>query len=715
MLRHPKIVKFNFLMKIVTVLFIFCFSNSWGQAILQWNTFGNLGTETTEASIFNDPNLSVSNLTQSGITAAGNANRFGGSNWFDAGNSATSTLAEAIAGNNYMQFIVTPAAGCSVTPTSFVFSWDKSGTGPQNVALRSSADGFAANLGLVAPTAAIGTFNTITIAGLTNVGTTTFRLYGYGATATGGTGGFDIGSNIVNVQLNGSTICSSCVEPTIAASSPVETQIGCNGFNLSWTNGDGTNRLVVVSTSPITSNPVDGVTYTANSSYGSGSTIGANQYAIYNGTGSTDYILGLAANTLYYYKFFEFNYCAGSPNYLTSGTVPGGDVTTTNCSSPAGITAVYIDACAGGCGFEGNNELIWGTTGSYAMNVATNGPTLHYNATTPPNTTFISTYSINATNITTLNNADGACGASTFVDPNALGYIPPNSTFLIANNCMCSPSAYDFSGLCNSGPIYVVFGTNAAWPCNDGGGIFGNESACNGNPRYFDLNFTTWGVATTPIYDYDPCLLTSGTNGDIITLNPAGGSATSYTNSGCVVPTLVLPIELIDFYGTQNGSANDLLWKVASEKNVSQYIIGKSEDGISFSEMTRINAIGTEVNLLNYSCEDPEPFAGITYYRLSTLEGNQTINHHKIIDLNRGNKDWKSLIYQENDQLIVDWKNYVPKDATVILFDLSGKQLANQNVFTSQTKINTNGFASGIYFVRISTPYKTENFKIVIQ
>lgn len=38
---------------------------------------------------------------------------------------------------------------------------------------------------------------------------TTFRLYGYSATATGGTGGFDAGSNIVNVQLNGTTAAIS--------------------------------------------------------------------------------------------------------------------------------------------------------------------------------------------------------------------------------------------------------------------------------------------------------------------------------------------------------------------------------------------------------------------------------------------------------------------------------------------------------------------------
>ena len=176
--------------------------------LLQWNTFGNAGTETTEPSVANDANIAAANLTQGTITPAANGNRFGGNNWFNTGNTAGgNTLAEAVAGNDYIQFIVTPNVGFSFTPTSFVFIWDRSGTGPQNVTLRSSVDGFTADLGTITGIvgAAFAT-NTITITGLTNITTaTTFRLYGYGASATTGTGGFDANANAVNVTLNGTT------------------------------------------------------------------------------------------------------------------------------------------------------------------------------------------------------------------------------------------------------------------------------------------------------------------------------------------------------------------------------------------------------------------------------------------------------------------------------------------------------------------------------
>jgi len=222
-LLHP--IKTLPMKKLLTFLIsLTAFSNVNAQ-LLQWNTFGNTGNETTEPSVFNDPNLSgVTNLVLGpGITGAANGNRFGGNNWWNSGNSTNSTLAEAVAGNDYIQFIVTPNSGFSFTPTSFVFNWDHSASGPNSVTLRSSVDGFTANLGSVTGMpASISVGNTINITGLTAITTaTTFRLYGYGGTATGGTGGFDVASNVVNVQLNGSTAStSSATKLAITAINP---------------------------------------------------------------------------------------------------------------------------------------------------------------------------------------------------------------------------------------------------------------------------------------------------------------------------------------------------------------------------------------------------------------------------------------------------------------------------------------------------------------
>ncbi|MCX6273724.1 MAG: HYR domain-containing protein [Bacteroidetes bacterium] len=241
--------------KLISAL-LFCFLFSAGNIckaqLLQWNTFGNVGTETTEPSVFNDVNIAGSvNLTIGTITPATNANRFGGSGWFDTGNTvAGNTLAEAIAGNDYIQFVVTPNAGFSFTATSLVFTWDRSTTGPSSVTLRSSADGFVSDLGtvtgMISGGAATTTPRTITISTLSNISaTTTFRLYGYAATATAGTGGFDNSTNVVDVQLNGTT--AAILTPILSAGAMsasfgnvcINTTAGPESFSLSGNNLDG--------------------------------------------------------------------------------------------------------------------------------------------------------------------------------------------------------------------------------------------------------------------------------------------------------------------------------------------------------------------------------------------------------------------------------------------------------------------------------------------
>jgi len=186
--------------------------------ILTWNTFGNLGTETTEPSSSNNANIASAtlNYTGSSVTPAANGNRFGGTNW---GVGALST-------SNYIQFTVTPNTGYVFSPTSFDFIWDFSGSGPKSVTLRSSADGYVSDLGsLTTMTTSTSTVRSISISGLTNISaSTTFRLYGYDATGTGGTGGFDCASSANNVVLNG--FVSQLPAPSITSSLTANGTVG---------------------------------------------------------------------------------------------------------------------------------------------------------------------------------------------------------------------------------------------------------------------------------------------------------------------------------------------------------------------------------------------------------------------------------------------------------------------------------------------------------
>ncbi|MBK8832292.1 MAG: hypothetical protein IPN60_15830 [Saprospiraceae bacterium] len=132
---------------------------------MQWNTFGNTGLETTEPSVFNTTGISAVDLTiGAGVDPVANGSRFGGKEWFDTGDTNPTTLAEAVADNDYIEFVVTPTAGYFYNVTSLVFNWERSGTGPGSVTLRSSIDGYASDIGSVTGLpASLTTGNTISI------------------------------------------------------------------------------------------------------------------------------------------------------------------------------------------------------------------------------------------------------------------------------------------------------------------------------------------------------------------------------------------------------------------------------------------------------------------------------------------------------------------------------------------------------------------------
>jgi hypothetical protein len=376
------------------------------------------------------------------------------------------------------------------------------------------------------------------------------------------------------------------------------------------------------------------------------------------------------------------------------------------------IKAVLINGCTGSCGGEGNNEFVVMNSGSYSIAATPANIKIVYSGGSPALQNFTGSFSAQPSIINNLNSLAG-CG-SLFVDVSAGGTIPAESTFFVMNQGSCFDSG-SFADYCGLGTIYVVFSTDADW---NAAGYFGN----NTTSRYFQTDFsgvnagcgvTTYSYNTDNSFDFgNP----SGSAGDGASVAFSGTTASYISGEGNCVPSVtILPIELLDFYATINGDKNDLIWKVDVEDNILGYTIEKSDNGVDFREMTiqkPYNNINSSVRV--YVAEDYYPNDGITYYRLSTLEVNGVVKYFPIISVDRNSNDSKSLSYQENKSLVIEFKNNVPENTTVQLFDISGNLLVEKLVVSSQTKISTNYISDGLYFVKITNPYKTQNFKIVI-
>lgn len=156
------------------------------------------GAEASATSNFNDPNLGVSTITRgAGLTASANGGRFNATNW------ALTSIANAVTGDDYMEFTISPNSGYQFNVNSIVVNWQRSGTGNTGISLRSSVDGYASDLG--GEQAIVDNTNvqviTFTFSQANSAANVTYRIYGWGE-ALGGSGGPEGTGN--DIIVNGS-------------------------------------------------------------------------------------------------------------------------------------------------------------------------------------------------------------------------------------------------------------------------------------------------------------------------------------------------------------------------------------------------------------------------------------------------------------------------------------------------------------------------------
>jgi hypothetical protein len=158
----------------------------------------NFGTTNANASPTNSmANLTVSALSQGNnngtttlLTITSPSDNTGASASYNAGAAArVGAISTATNGSAYFEFTLTPTNGYGFTLTAISFGTRSTGTGPTAYSLRSSSDGYSADL-------ASGTISTNSVwapesnSGLNvqAVGGTTFRIYGHSGTGSPGAG-----------------------------------------------------------------------------------------------------------------------------------------------------------------------------------------------------------------------------------------------------------------------------------------------------------------------------------------------------------------------------------------------------------------------------------------------------------------------------------------------------------------------------------------------
>jgi hypothetical protein len=135
--------------------------------------------------------------------------------------------------------------------------------------------------------------------------------------------------------------------PTVPSSNILFASIDGASFTMSFTKGNGANRIVVMKEgSAVTGLPVNGVDYTANSSFATAGTAftGAGEFVVYKGTGNSFAVSKLNPATTYHIAIFEYNGAGVTTEYLM---VPGTNSQATISTPTNQVSALNFTNVAG--------------------------------------------------------------------------------------------------------------------------------------------------------------------------------------------------------------------------------------------------------------------------------------------------------------------------------------------------------------------------------
>jgi fibronectin-binding autotransporter adhesin len=145
-------------------------------------------------------------------------------------------------------------------------------------------------------------------------------------------------------------------EPTVQASG-VSVTAANTSMTINFTKStDGSNTVIVVKQgSAVTAAPTDGVSYTDGAAvFTSGSNLGSGNYIVYNGSGTSVTVTGLAVGTTYHVAAYSFNGSNGTENYLTTGAAIGNATTS--------VPTYYYVGAAGSTANNFATTNMWAST-----------------------------------------------------------------------------------------------------------------------------------------------------------------------------------------------------------------------------------------------------------------------------------------------------------------------------------------------------------------
>lgn len=179
------------------------------------------------------------------------------------------------------------------------------------------------------------------------------------------------------------------------------------------------------------------------------------------------------------------------------------------------------------------------------------------------------------------------------------------------------------------------------------------------------------------------------------------GCGNIITNKFTVQVNATLPVELMDFSANCQSNGVELSWETASELNNDYFIIEKSNDMSTYSQIAQIRGAGNSTTQSTYHFVD-DKYNGLTYYRLSQVDFNGKRN---IFDpIAKECSEDKAEIISIYPNPATEWFILgLPSDeiAKIQILNITGMIVSEREEVSSVSKIDISSLAKGVYIIKV--------------
>jgi extracellular elastinolytic metalloproteinase len=177
-----------------------------------------------------------------------------------------------------------------------------------------------------------------------------------------------------------------------------------------------------------------------------------------------------------------------------------------------------------------------------------------------------------------------------------------------------------------------------------------------------------------------------------------------------------VPVEWGSFTAEKKATSSLLTWTTVQEQNSLKFVVERSIDGISFTEIGSVKASGNSNTTRSYTLADILPVAGINYYRIKQidLDGRSIYSEVKTVTFNPFKGAISITPNPAKDKIAIT----VPgnsKTLQVVILNAVGQKVQTANISGQYNQIVLNNLPAGLYYIRISGEEGEQTKKLLVQ